>query len=175
MRKTHMAGSPVPSRFGALALAALLLSSCGGQTDQSADKARLMQTSRDWSKAAAGDDIDKVMSYWADDAIVIPTGAPELRGKAAIRSYIEQSKKLPGFQIEWEPLEASVSADGSMGYLIEGTRLRMKAPDGSPVDMRYRSVTVWRKQADGSWKNIVDITNTPPPAAVQSASASPAT
>lgn len=158
-----MIANPIPLRFAPLAAAALLLASCGAQTDQSAEKESLMQTSRDWSKAAGGDDIDRVMSYWADDAIVIPTGAPELRGKAAIRAYIEQSKKLPGFRIEWEPLEANISADGSMGYLIEGTRLRMKAPDGSPLDMRYRSVTVWRKQADGSWKNIVDITNTPPP------------
>jgi uncharacterized protein (TIGR02246 family) len=152
-------------RFAAVAAAALHLAACGAPVDQSAEKARLMQTSRDWSRAAAGSNVDAVMKYWADDAIVIPTGAPELRGKAAIRTYIEQSMKLPGFRIEWEPLEASVSADGSMGYLIERTRLRMKAPDGSPVEMRHRSVTIWRKQADGSWKNIVDITNTPPPAA----------
>jgi len=143
-----------------------MLAACGAPADQSAEKARLMRTSRDWSAAAAGKDVDAIMKYWADDAVVIPTGAPELRGKAAIRTYIEQSLKLPGFQIEWEPVEASVSADGSLGYLIERTRLRMKAPDGSPTEMRYRSVTIWRKQPDGSWKNIVDITNAPPPAAV---------
>jgi uncharacterized protein (TIGR02246 family) len=151
--------------------AVLLLASCGGPPDRSADKARLMQASRDWSSAAASRNVDAIVDYWADDAVVIPAGAPELRGKAAIRTYIQQSLKLPGFHIEWEPIEANVSADGSMGYLIERTQLKMKAPDGSPVEMSYRGVTIWRKQADGGWKNIVDITNAPPPVAAAGAGA----
>ncbi len=144
-------------------VAAFLLAGCGAPADQSAEKERLMQTSRDWSRAASAGNVDAILNYWADDAIVIPPGAPELRGKAALRTYLEQSLKMPGFHIEWEPVEAQLSADGSMGYLIERTRMRMKAPDGKPVEESLRGVTIWRKQKDGSWKNVVDMSNAPPP------------
>jgi ketosteroid isomerase-like protein len=40
--------------------------------------------------------------------------------------------------------------------------MRMKAPDGSPIEEIFRGVTIWRRQADGSWKNVVDISNSPP-------------
>ena len=159
-----MVEGPFPLRFGAFA-AALLLAACGTAADQSAEKEKLMQTSRDWSRAAAAGNVDAILNYWTDDAIVIPPGAPELRGRAALRSNLEQSMKMPGFHIEWEPLEASLSADGSMGYLIERTRMRMNGPDGSPVEQSFRGVTIWRKQKDGSWKNVVDMSNAPPPAA----------
>jgi uncharacterized protein (TIGR02246 family) len=161
----------VPLRFGFFAATALALAACGTQPDQSAEKARLMQTSRDWSRAAAAGNVDAILNYWAEDAIVIPGGAPELRGKAQIRAFIEQSFKLRGFHIEWEPIEASLSADGSMGYLIERTRMTMTGPDGTPVVESLRGVTVWRRQEDGSWKNVVDISNAPPPPAAPAASA----
>lgn len=161
-----MAATTFALRSGSIA-AALMLSACGARADQSAEKARLMETSRSWSKAASAGNVDAIVNYWADDAISIPPGVPELRGKAAIRASIEQSMKLPGFHIEWEPLEANVSADGSMGYLIERTRMRMNGPGGSPVEQSFRGVTIWRKQSDGSWKNVVDISNSPPAARAQ--------
>jgi uncharacterized protein (TIGR02246 family) len=125
-----------------------------------------MQTSRDWSRAAAGGDIDAMLAYWADDALVIQPGEPTLRGKAQIRAYLERSLKVPGFRISWEPAEGRVSADGTMGYLVENTVASVIGPDGKPVTQRYRGVTIWRKQPDGSWKNVVDMANAPP-AAVQ--------
>lgn len=165
MKEQDMACGMIESRIGFVAATALLLSACGGQGDQSADKARLMKTSRDWSRAASAGNVDAILNYWSDDAVVLTPGAPELRGKAALRSFLEQSMKAPGFHIEWEPVEASLSADGSMGYLIERTRMRMNGPDGKPVEQSFRGVTIWRKQKDGSWKNVVDISNSPPPVA----------
>ena len=140
----------------------LALAACGGQADRSADTAKLMQTSRDWSRAAAGGNLDAILAYWSDDAVVIQPGEPTLRGKAQIRSYLERSLKVPGFRISWEPAEGSVSADGTMGYLVENTVASVTGPDGKPVTQRYRGVTIWRKQPDGSWKNVVDMANAPP-------------
>jgi ketosteroid isomerase-like protein len=152
-----------PLRFVLAAAAALPLAACGGHGDQSAEKARLMQTSRDWSRAAEAGNVDAILNYWSDDALVISPGEPPLRGKAALRTYLERSMKTPGFRIRWEPLEASLSADGSMGYLVERTEMSMTGPDGRPVRQSFRGVTIWRKQPDGSWKNVVDISNSPPP------------
>jgi ketosteroid isomerase-like protein len=153
-----------PPRLIPALLAASILAACGaGGPDPAAEEARLMETSRAWSRAAAAGEVDAILDYWADNALVIPPGEPPLRGKPAIRAYLERSMKTPGFRISWEPLEASVSADGGMGYLVERTRVTVNGPDGRPVVQHFRGVTVWRKQPDGAWKNVVDITNAPPP------------
>ena len=126
----------------------------------------LMQTSREWSQAAQAGDMEKVASYFADDAVILSAGEQPVRGKQAIRSYLAEASKIPGFQIRWEPIEGKVSGD--MGYLLERTNITMNGPQGSPVTQTLQAVTVWRKMPDGSWKNVVDASlpaaqgNTPP-------------
>ena len=128
-----------------------------------AEADRLMQTSRLWSKAAASGDMDAVLTYFADDAVMMSEGQPPVRGRQAIRDYLAASSKIPGFRIEWEPQEAKVSGD--LGYLIERTRVTMTGPQGTPVTQNLQALTVWRKQADGTWKNVVDMTTSAAPAA----------
>src|SRR5690349_7104558 len=98
----------LPGRALLLA-AALSVAGCARPVDQAAEAERLMQTSREWSQVAQSGDIDRTLSYWTDDAVVIAPGEPERRGKAAIRAYLEASQQVPGFAIRWEPIEAQVS------------------------------------------------------------------
>ena len=121
-----------------------------------------MQTSREWSEAAQSRDIDRMLSYWTDDALVIAPGEPERRGKAAIRENLLASFAVPGFRISWEPIEANVAASGDLGYLVERTQVTVTGPDGQPLTQQFRAVTLWRKEADGVWRNLVDISNAPP-------------
>ncbi|GAA0869755.1 hypothetical protein GCM10009116_15910 [Brevundimonas basaltis] len=116
-----------------------------------------METSREWSQAAASGDVDAIIRYWADDAVVLMSGLPTFRGKEAIRTYVTESMKLPGFRISWEPVEAHVSASGDMGYLLERTQVTVPGPSGGLETQQFRTVTIWRKQGDGSWRNVVDI------------------
>jgi hypothetical protein len=37
-------------------------------------------------------------------------------------------------------------------------------PDGTPVTVDGKAVTIWRREKDGSWKCVVDIWNDAPPA-----------
>ena len=115
---------------------------------------QLMQTSRDWSKAAEAGDMDKVASYFADDAVIIQEGERPVRGRQAIRAFLAEASKIPGFRIRWEPVEGRVSGD--MGYLLERTQMTMDGPEGKPVTQTLQAVTIWRKMPDGSWKNVVD-------------------
>ncbi len=121
-----------------------------------ASRDQLMQASRDWSRAAEAGDMDKVASYFADDAVLISAGEQPVRGKQAIRAYLAEASKIPGFKIRWEPVEGEVS--GNMGYLLERTHMTMDGPQGTPVTQTLQAVTVWRKMPDGSWKNLVDAT-----------------
>lgn len=122
-----------------------------------AEGEKVMQLSKDWSQAAAKGDIEKTVSYWADDALVMQPGQPPLNGKPAIRQMVEESFKMPGFKISWQPTSVQVSAGGDMAYLIEDSQVNFTDSTGNPVTLNNKAVSIWRKQADGQWKNVVDI------------------
>ena len=142
--------------YWAVAATALVVAGCApGKSDDSKDAAKLMQTSREWSKAAESGNMDAVLGYFADDAVLLSEGQPPVRGREALRSYLADAAKIPGFRISWEPIEAKVSGD--MGYLLERTQVTMTGPEGTPVTQHLQAVTIWRRQPDGSWKNVVDV------------------
>src|SRR5438105_3085346 len=76
-----------------LALGVLLL--VGGCStlhpfDPDAESQRLLRRDAEWADvAAAGRDVDRIASYWSDDAVIIPQGQPVVEGKAAIRDVVE--------------------------------------------------------------------------------------
>ncbi len=124
-------------------------------TEQEAEN--LMQTSRDWSAVAVSRDAKKVLEYWGDDAVMMSCGEATIKGKDAIREMIEGSLNDPNFSISWEPISAEVSENGDMGYLLETSKITMTDSTGASNTMNFDSVTIWKKQDDGTWKNVVDV------------------
>ena len=149
-----------------LAVAVPALAACtparqgAGTVDVKAEEAKLMEASRRWSALAAeGKDAGAVAAYWADDAVLMQDNVPTLRGREAVRGRVEGAFKMPGFRISWVPLEAHVAASGDMGYIIERSSVTEPGPDGKPVTHQMRALTVWRKNANGEWRNAVDMSN----------------
>lgn len=121
-----------------------------------------MELSRAWSDTLAEGDLDAAIDFWAEDAVMMPPDQPPLRGKAAIRDYVMATADIPGFAISWEPVEAQVSAAGDLAYLIERNKITMLDDNGDPVVQHNKVVTIWRREPDGSWKNVVDMWNADP-------------
>ena len=147
----------------AMALSVVLAACSPPAVDLEAEGAALMQLSREWSDLVATGDMDAIMAGWAEDAVMMPPGTPPLEGKAAIRAYVEAGQQLPGFEISWEPMTVHVAASGDMAYRIERNVTSVHDTLGNPVTTHGKVVTVWRKEADGSWKNVVDMWNEAPP------------
>jgi uncharacterized protein (TIGR02246 family) len=148
-----------------LILLTIVVSFCGCKqqaTDTKVEGERLMQLSRDWSKSAGTDSIEKTLSYWADDAVVLSPGQPPIKGKDAIRAMIVETSKIPGFKISWEPLTVSVSKNGDMAYMIEENQISVNDSTGKSITEFNKATTIWRKEKDGSWKNVVDMWNADP-------------
>ena len=143
-------------------LSLIILSACNASVDKNAESEKLMQISRDWSNVAGTDSIEKTLSYWADDAIVLSPGQPSIKGKEAIRGMVEGMSKIPGFKISWEPISAEISNSGDMAYLIEKNQITVNDSLGQPHTTTNKGLTIWRKGADGNWKNIVDTWNADP-------------
>ena len=150
------------NKLTALVLLVMIFGCKEATSDPKAEGEKLMQLSREWSKSAATDDIEKTLSYWADDAVMMSSGQPPLKGKKAIREMVEASSKIPGFKISWEPLSVSVSKSGDMAYMIEENQITMNDSLGKPITKFGTGVTIWRKDPDGAWKNIVEIVNENP-------------
>ena len=145
-------------------ITALLISSCTQQkeNDLQAEGEKLMQLSRDWSELVKTGDLDLILEGWADNAVMMAPNIPSLIGKNAIKAYVEEGLKIPGYSIRWEPLEVHVSDCGDMAYMIERNEIIVNDSLGSPVLSYNKTVTVWRKQTDGSWKNVIDMWNADP-------------
>ena len=129
-----------------------------GRADE--DRAEILRLDAEWSKIAASGDLERILSFWADDATVLPPGSPPLAGKRAIRDYIASSLRTPGFSISWNTTDVVVSASGDLAYGVGVNRVSFSGPDGKPVVIEGNAVTVWRKDPAG-WKCVIDIWNSP--------------
>lgn len=141
----------------------LLLAGCVKTgVDQNAEKQQLMQLSREWAKVAQTGTIDSTLTYWADHAVMMAPGKPPLKGKQEIRKYLEATSEIPGFEISWDPVSAYISDDGTMAYLIERNRVTFTDSLGNRVVQHNKVTTVWQKNEQGNWKNVVDMWNKAP-------------
>lgn len=142
----------------------LIVFSCKKKTvDQKAEADKLMHLSREWAKAAIDRDVEKVVAYWADDALIMSPNEPAMKGKDAIRKMVNESMKIPGFEVTWEPQEAFVSKSGDLGYVLVKNYFKIPVDTlGNMTTIFNKGVEIWKKQTDGSWKNVVDIYNGDP-------------
>ncbi|HEX7174777.1 MAG TPA: DUF4440 domain-containing protein [Pyrinomonadaceae bacterium] len=130
-----------------------------------AEKERLLRRDAEWAKAASeGREVESILSYWTEDAVVVPPGLPPVVGKAALRQYVEGSLRIPGFRIYWESKDVTLSPDAQLAYMFSRNEVTMNAPDGTPMTTEGRAVTIWRREPDGEWRCAVDVWNAGPAA-----------
>jgi ketosteroid isomerase-like protein len=90
---------------------------------------------------------DAFLAALADDGVVFAPGPAS--GKAVWTARAADTAKL-----EWAPEAAEIAASGDLGYTYGPWRL---TPPGADKPAHYgHYFTVWRKQADGHWKALVD-------------------
>ncbi len=155
------------SRPSLLLVFLLVLAGCSRRGfDPATEQAKLLRRDAEWADfASAGKDVEKIVSYWSDDAVLIFPGQPVLEGKTAIRAYVTESLKTPGFKIHWVSEKPVFSPDGKLAYMRGKDELTTPGPSGAPVTVHLRGITIWRLDADGQWRCVVDISNEQLPAA----------
>jgi uncharacterized protein (TIGR02246 family) len=118
-----------------------------------------------WSAAAGTKDLDKTVSYYSTDAIVMPPNAPSATTKEAIRSAWKEMLTSPGAAINWKATKVEVAKAGDLAYVSGTYEETMTDASGRPVKDRGKYVEIFKKQADGTWKVIADIWNSDIPVA----------
>jgi ketosteroid isomerase-like protein len=152
-------------RYLSLILVGLALDSCSERHfDSETEGEKLLHRDAEWADlATAGKDVEKVVSYWTEDAVLIFPGQPVLEGKPAIRAYVTGSFNTPGFKIHWVSQRPVFSPDGKFAYMRGTDELTLPAPNGGNVTVHLRGISVWRLDPDKQWRCVLDISNEEPP------------
>ena len=145
-----------------LAFAVLLLAITGSTLatakDTSADEKAIRALDEAWDKAAQAKDLDKSVSYYADDASMLPQGMPIASSKEAIRAVWTQLLSAPGGSLTFAPSKITVSSSGDIAYEIGAFQMVANDAQGKPATSTGKFVVVWRKRG-GQWKVVADIFN----------------
>ncbi|MBI2687575.1 MAG: DUF4440 domain-containing protein [Acidobacteria bacterium] len=132
---------------------------------RAADEAAIRKLDEAWVKAAQTKSADAFVAYYAAGAVVLPPNDPIAASPETIKKAIDALMALPGMSISWKATKVEVSRSGDLAYLYGTYELTFKDDKGKPVSDHGKMVEIWKKQADGGWKCIVDTWNTDVPMA----------
>lgn len=118
-----------------------------------------------WSKTAGTKDLDKTVSFYADDAVVMPPNGPSATTKEAVRKAWKDLLDLPGMAISWKTTKVAVAKSEDIAYASGSYEVTMNDASGKPVKEIGKYLEVFKKQEDGKWKCVMDIWNSDQPAA----------
>jgi ketosteroid isomerase-like protein len=115
----------------------------------------MVQTEQAFSKMAEEQNTrDAFLAFIADDGLLFRPGA--VNGKKWMLEHpappLTDKKPL----LAWQPSYAGMAASGDMGFTTGPWEAKADINDEKPQGYGH-FVTVWKKQADGTWKFVVDL------------------
>ena len=127
---------------------------------RAADVQAIKDIETSWMKDAATKDPDKWAAYFAEDGSGLYPGMPILNGKAAIKAAMAPFFSDPNFALTFQSTRAVASKGGDMVYSQGTYSMTMTDPKTKkPITDKGKYLTIYAKQADGSWKAIADTFN----------------
>jgi uncharacterized protein (TIGR02246 family) len=97
--------------------------------------------------------MEAVLSFYEESAVVVTEPGKIARGTAEIRGFLEEVMKsgASAKQLKIHVIEA----DGIALFLSRWT-LAANGPNGDVASRTFVATTVFRRQADGTWKALID-------------------
>lgn len=106
---------------------------------------------------------------FTEDGTVLPPNGAAVQGRAAIQAWAEAFPPMSDFQATI----VAVDGRGDLAYIRGTYSMNLNIPGApAPIADRGKYISIWQKQADGSWLAVHDIFNSdlpmaPAPAAAQ--------
>ena len=138
----------------------LVLCSCSMEEEKKSIelwKAEIMETEKSFTEMAGEEGIAKAfMAYAAEDAVlmrnnVLVTGKDEL-----VKHFEKQSTGPKDEKLSWKPDFVDVSASGDLAYTYGHFTYSYTDSTGTTIENKGVFHTVWKRQADGSWRFVWD-------------------
>jgi len=163
---------------GLVALVGSMIGFAHAAAPAGADETAIRAQTTSWVKAYNSGDAKAVAALYAEDAMLLPPGAPGARGRASILEFITKDiagSKAAGAVFGVDP-KTDVGVSGNMGWESGTYKVTAK---GAVVETG-KFLSVYRKK-DGKWLYIRDTWNADappapaaPPAPPKGAAAPPA-
>jgi ketosteroid isomerase-like protein len=115
-----------------------------------------------WMKVYHAKDLAKSVAFCDEHASMLVPNTPIATGKDAIAKAIANDFKND--DIAWHVKKVGVARSGELGYTSGTTENTFKDASGKTVYDKGKYLTVWKKQADGTWKVLFDMFNSDLPA-----------
>jgi len=129
-------------------------------TDMRAEDERMIRESEiAASNALAAKDLDRFVSFYADDSSLLFDNSPIITGKDGVREKWRAILARPGFAMSFQPLKVEASRSGDLAYVHGSYELTVNDAAGKPVTDKGKYVVVYKRQPDGKWKIILDTGN----------------
>lgn len=121
------------------------------------DLQKMIQTDKEFSKMSEEVGFPAAFIHYADENVIkMNQGSEPYYGKEELtKAY---SEPLPNNKIKlvWEPVKAEISSSGDLGYTFGNWVMNTLTKDGKDTVVNGVYVSIWKKQADGNWKYVLD-------------------
>ena len=134
------------------------------RVDLEAAKVAMMEADTQFSKATGEKGLEGFASFLAGDVTNIRPDSSLVQGRQELVQRWTRLLTNPELKIEWKPIYARVAPSGDFGYTIGVSQITRTDAQGKRVVSTGKYVSIWQKQADGSWKVVHDsgVQDTPP-------------
>jgi ketosteroid isomerase-like protein len=119
-------------------------------------EATLAEADAAWAAAAAAGEVERILDFWAEDAVNFFPGKPPAFGKAAITKLVRGMRARDGFSLGWHAENVCVAASGDMGYTSGPFEMSIPLDDGGTVRQAGNYLVVWKKDDNDNWKCAVE-------------------
>jgi ketosteroid isomerase-like protein len=134
-----------------IAFCGILSSACqrGSAPLTDADRNEMLAAVANFDKAVVAADWPTVVSTYAEDGELLPPNRPVVQGRAAMQKLFEEWPKIT----EFSESVTEIEGEGDLAY-GRGTYAMTMMPPGAkaPVKDSGKTLAIWRKQPDGSWR-----------------------
>ncbi len=123
------------------------------------DQQAIVAANNGYIHAMLAGDLDALMTFYTDDATLLPPSAPPLIGKDAIRASWAEAFEKTVFD-EAVSLFDEIIVLGDWAYGRGRYKGQIKAADGEfEAEERLNFSGLWHRESDGSWKIARDMWN----------------
>jgi len=129
-----------------------------GQASGNAEDAVLAADAA-WLKVYAAKDLEKSVAFFDDEGSMAAPNSPIATGKGALTKLIGGAFAIPDYKLSWHANKVGVARSGELGYTSGTYDLSFKDAYGKTISDKGKCLTVWKKEADGTWKVLSDMFN----------------
>ncbi|MBZ5503088.1 MAG: DUF4440 domain-containing protein [Acidobacteriia bacterium] len=120
-------------------------------------EAQIRATDAAMTKAAQAKDLDKSVAGYAPDAVMFLPNTPPVHGIVAIRKVWQSMLAAQGANITITPIAVDVARSADLAWERATYSVDVIDKKGKSSTQTGEAIIVWKKQADGSWKVVADV------------------